>query len=74
MATFITVAFVLAVVFLCWVIMKALWNSKLFWFAALALTIVLFPVTAGLSPFALFVIVLVRLMLVSRAINAGGSQ
>lgn len=74
MATFITISFIVACLFLVWVIMKALWNSKLFWFAALALTIVLFPVTAGLSPFALFVIVLVRLMLVSRAINAGGSQ
>ena len=66
MTTF-TVVILLAVLVLCWVL-KTLWGSKLFWIAALALTVIMFPLTAGLSPLALFALVFLRLVLINKAL------
>lgn len=68
--TTVTIIMLLAVLVLCWVL-KTLWGSKLFWIAALALTVIMFPLTAGLSPLALFALILLRLVLIGRAFNAG---
>jgi hypothetical protein len=72
--TITTIAIIIAALFLLGVIVKTLWNSKLFWFAALALSIVLMPLTAGLSPVALFLLLLVRFALVHKALTAGGAR
>lgn len=72
MTTF-AVLLLLAVLVLLWVL-KTLWGSKLFWVAAFALTIILFPLTAGMSPIALFSLIVLRLVLINRAFTAGGAK
>jgi uncharacterized membrane protein len=71
--TAFTIIMLVAVLILCWVL-KTLWGSKLFWIAALALTVILFPLTAGLSPLALFALIVLRLMLLNKAVNVGGAR
>lgn len=69
--TVLATLLVIAVLVLCWVL-KTLWGSKLFWVAAFALTIILFPLTAGMSPIVLFLLIVLRLVLINRAFTAGG--
>lgn len=42
------------------------WSSPLFWILLTALSVVLFPVTLGMSPLAVVVVVMLRLTLMSR--------
>ena len=72
--TITAIVTIIAALFLLGLIVKTLWNSKLFWFAALALSIVLIPITAGLSPIALFLILLVRFTAVHKIFTAGGAR
>lgn len=69
--TTITIVMLLAVLVLCWVL-KTLWGSKLFWISALALTVIMFPLTAGLSPLALFALIILRLTMLGKVCSAGG--
>lgn len=69
MTTF-AIIMVIAALVLCWVL-KTLWGSKLFWIAAFALAIILFPLTGGLSPLALFGLIVLRLVLINKALTAG---
>lgn len=71
--TAFTILLVLAILVLCWVL-KTLWGSKLFWIAAFALSIILFPLTGGLSPIALFALIVLRLVLINKALTAGGAK
>jgi uncharacterized membrane protein len=71
--TAFTIIMLVAVLILCWVL-KTLWGSKLFWIAALALTVILFPLTAGLSPLALFALIVLRLVMLGKAFNPGNHR
>ena len=68
--TTITLVMLLAVLILCWVL-KTLWGSKLFWISALALTVIMFPLTGGLSPLALFALIVIRLLMLGKVLNTG---
>lgn len=72
--TITAIATIIAALFLLGLIIKTLWNSKLFWLAALALSIVLMPLTAGLSPIALFLILLVRFSVLHKVFTTGGAR
>lgn len=68
--TAFAIIMLVAVLILCWVL-KTLWGSKLFWIAALALTVIMFPLTAGLSPLALFALIILRLAMLGKVFNSG---
>ena len=51
-------------------VMTAIWHSPIFWIAAFALTVVLFPLTSGMSPLALVSMIFLRVLLVSRIFRA----
>lgn len=71
--TTLTILIAISVFVLCWVL-KTLWGSKLFWIAATALAIITFPLTAGLSPIALFALIVLRLVLINKALTVGGAK
>lgn len=71
--TTLTILIAISLIVLCWVL-KALWGSPLFWVAATALVIIMFPLTAGLSPVALFALIVLRLVLINKALTAGGAK
>lgn len=48
------------------VTIRMIWNSSLFWIAAAALTIITWPITAGMSPIVLVGLIALRLVLLSR--------
>jgi hypothetical protein len=63
--TAFAVIMLIAALVLCWVL-KTLWGSPLFWISALALTVIMFPLTAGMSPLALFALIFLRLVILGK--------
>ncbi len=51
-------------------LVKLAWGSPAFWIFATVLTVALFPLTAGMSPWALAALIALRFILVGKLIGA----
>jgi len=69
MTTFMIVMVLLlaAITLVSMLTLKILWSSKVFWALLFVASILLMPVTAGMSPVAMFAIILLRLLILSMA-------
>jgi hypothetical protein len=50
------------------------WGSPLFWLLATIATLIFLPITAGMSPLALFALIALRVVLVGRMLNSNHSR
>lgn len=66
MITSITAALVVTALIVLIAVLRLIWHSPLFWVAALALTIITWPITAGMSPIVFVGLIVLRLVLLSR--------
>lgn len=55
-------------------VLRTLWGSQLFWWAALALTVVFFPLTGGWSSTVFLGILVIRLVVLRRAPKSEGES
>lgn len=65
----IIIATILLVVYLTAKFAKWVWNTWVFWVLALAVTVVMFPLTAGMSPLAFIGLLVLRLVILGKIVG-----